>query len=287
MCSLQTSLQEPVSYTEDYFVESLLEQGSSAVNEDSLSITADVFGVYDGSTSLVSCKYSGSTGGRIAADLAAETFARGKGTLAMRATVANRAIWQKMEQEGVDRSLGENLWATSLAVIKIHRNSIEWCALGDCRLLFIYGDGSYRQINRVEDHDRQTLALMESLGGLSTSRKHPRMRQQIIEVRRRMNIDYGVLTGEERALGFLQTGLEPRAGIVDMLLFSDGLLLPGEGQSGLGKMVKAYQNGGLAALREDVRSWQNSDPDCISWPRFKKHDDASAISLKILSNIDC
>ena len=45
--------------------------------------------------------------------------------------------------------------------------------------------------------------------------------------------------------------------------------------------VQLYQRGGLDALYDAVRKKENSDPELIRYPRFKLHDDASAVAIDL------
>ena len=263
-------------------VETILEQGSSLVNEDRLCVTADVFGVFDGSTSLNKelCQPQ-KTGGECAAEIASTIFAYQNGSLSGRMRSANQEIAKAMKEQGVDCSYKENFWSTSATIVRLHENNLEWCQIGDCRLVLLYNDGSHRVISAPVDHDRETLNLMAELGGLSNAMEQPAMHEQIVQVRRQMNRVYGVLCGEVQALDFVRSGLEPLVGVTDVLLFSDGLLLPDGEVDGITHLVSLYKDGGLQNMRDYVRSLQEQDADCILWPRFKKHDDISAIALHL------
>ena len=263
-------------------VETILEQGSSPVNEDRLCVTADVFGVFDGSTSLSKgCCEQKVTGGERAADIASTIFAHQNGALGGRLRRANQEIARAMKEQGVDCSYRENLWSTSASIVRLHENNLEWCQIGDCRLVLLYDDGSHRIISAPVDHDHETLRLMSELGGLSHAMQQPVMHDQIVHVRRQMNCVYGALCGEDQALDFVRSGLEPLVGVTDVLLFSDGLLLPDGETDGITHLVDLYKSGGLQAMRDCVRMIQEQDADCVSWPRFKKHDDISAIALRL------
>ena len=263
-------------------VETILEQGSSRVNEDRLCVTADVFGVFDGSTSLSKeCSHQKVTGGEHAADITSTIFAQQSGSLASRMRRANQEIAEAMEEHGINCSYKENLWSTSASIVRLHENNLEWCQIGDCRLVLLYDDGAHRIISAPVDHDRETLNLMAELGGLSNAMGQPAMHEQIVQVRRQMNRDYGVLCGEMKALDFVRAGLEPLVGVTDVLLFSDGLLLPDGETDGITHLVALYKSGGLQAMRDYVRRIQEQDADCVLWPRFKKHDDISAIALHL------
>lgn len=281
MHSIETKDNGHYLAEELFQVETILEQGSSPVNEDRLCVTTDVFGVFDGSTSLNEKYCIGrETGGQRAAQIASTIVTEKSGSLARRIKLANQVLCQAMKKDGVDTSSKENLWATSASVVQLHENNLEWCQVGDCRLVLVYSNGSHRLISAPVDHDKETLDLMSTLGGRSNSLQQSCMQDQVVRVRRRMNVTYGALCGEDESLAFVRSGLEPLMGVTDILLFSDGLLLPDNEGKSIALLVELYKKGGLKAVRNRVRSLQNEDDDCVAWPRFKKHDDISAIALR-------
>lgn len=261
-------------------VESLLEQGSSAVNEDYLCMENNVFGVFDGSTSLLGDKFSGKTGGQLAAEISANGFTSFSGSIAQRAFQVNKQIASEMAKAGLDENQRVKFASTSAAVLKIHPNNLEWGQIGDCRIILIYDDGSHKLLHDPVDHDAKSLQLMSRLGGLDACNSQE-FKDQVLAVREQMNIGYGVLNGEDAAMDFFVSGLESLDGLSCALLFSDGLLLPGD--DAIEKIVDLYFAGGLQEVRRHVRQLQNNDADAVIWPRFKKHDDISAIALDFSS----
>ena len=112
---------------------------------------------------------------------------------------------------------------------------------------------------------------------------HDELADEIRAVRMNMNRTYGVLNGEHEALSFLNSGAESLEGISDILLFSDGLMLPAKNPAGsfdLEKFTDLYSLTGVSGIRNYIRSLQRDDPRCYEYPRFKQYDDISAISLK-------
>ena len=69
------ALPRPYPVFPRYKVETLLEKGSGELNEDVLLETDDLFGVFDGATSLDRRRFAdGLSGGLLAARIAASTF---------------------------------------------------------------------------------------------------------------------------------------------------------------------------------------------------------------------
>lgn len=119
----------------------VLDKGSRETNEDALLVKDDLFGVFDGGSSVV--KYidsKGKTGGFLAANITKRTFENGSGDLLSLAKQANLRINQKMRARKVDLTDKANRWCTALAVINLGRKSFDWVQIGDCLILIIFKD---------------------------------------------------------------------------------------------------------------------------------------------------
>lgn len=264
-------------------VETLLEKGSGVMNEDALVNTGEVFAVLDGATSLDDCRYlEGMTGGRIAATTAARILAGSDNSLVERTTEANRQIRHLQRQVHIGVPERHKLWSTSVAAVRIRGEEFEYCQSGDALILLLIDDGTYKLLTPEIDIDTETLQLLQAIPAsqpLSTSRE---LAEQIRRVRAQMNISYGVLNGEDRAMNFLRHGRQSLAGVSDMLLFTDGLFLPREtpgAEHDWAEFVDLYRRGGLGAIHRQVRAIQADDPGCRRFPRFKQHDDIAAVAV--------
>jgi hypothetical protein len=121
--------------------------------------------------------------------------------------------------------------------------------------------------------------LMESAG---EKKIYEILKDQIRKTRAGMNVNYGVLNGEDSFEHFLNTGKTGKTGVKHILLFTDGLFLPSddpEREPDFNTFVDIYLEGGLKALRDHVRGMEMSDPDCKTFPRFKPHDDIAAVAI--------
>ena len=264
-------------------ISALLEKGSGFINEDELLITKQTYGVFDGATSLVPATFScGRTGGRIAAEICKQVFREEDESLKLAAVKANNEIRRQSLVAGVDFRCKEELWSCSAAVIRLHGGYFEWVQLGDCQLLVIRKDGSNQLLGRIPGQDIETLRQWQQQGGLTNGTVMEVMAEEILAVRRRMNIDYGVFNGEPEALDFLATGRMALTDISAVVLFSDGLQLPQKNPGGppdIDLFVSLYHRGGLEQVREYVRARQLEDICCTTYPRFKPHDDISGIAI--------
>lgn len=261
------------------------EQGAGSHNEDAISINGSMFGVFDGATSLTAKKFSnGKTGGAIASNTARKIFAKNNDSLQNLALKANTAIYEKMVENKVDTADKASLWSTSAAVVKFDKKTLEWIQIGDSLLLLIYKDGSYKIPVTDFDHDSETLTLWKEMANKTDKPVLQAMSGQIKKVRKAMNVDYGVLNGEETVSAFIKSGKEDLKDISHVLLFTDGLFIPSETPDtgkDFDQFVELFHKGGLPEIRNYVRNIEKSDPDCRVYPRFKRHDDIAAIALEI------
>ncbi len=267
-----------------YSVETITEKGSADLNEDVILEDDNVFGVFDGATSLHSDNLpAGMTGGLIAAQIAAHSFGHEAGDLVNRAKGANRKIGAAAGSEQLTAKEKHRLWSTSAAVVRIEESSFEFCQIGDCLIMAVRHDGSYTLLTPDTAHDRETLSLWKNSDVPAGLTIHEFLSEQIRTVRNKMNIFYGVLNGEPEALNFLRRGRQSLDGVQAILLFTDGLFLPKKDPHQLDNwslFVDLYLSGGLAAIHEKVRFLELLDPDCRMYPRFKKHDDIAAIAIR-------
>lgn len=262
------------------------EQGSGRINEDTYTLNGNIFGVFDGATSLTRATYDGNkTGGFLASTIARDTFLKNNDSLKTLAKKANSAIFEKMLENGVDVSDKSSLWSTSCAVVRIKGDSIEWVQTGDSLILMIYEDGTYHIPITDYDHDSETLLMWKKMAGFAGEQKiFDLLGEQIRKIRAGMNISYGVLNGETEFSRFLNVGKIPSQHVKHILLFTDGLFLPSkdpEKEPDFDTFVRIFREGGLTALRDHVRSIEQSDPQCKAYPRFKPHDDIAAISISL------
>ncbi len=274
------NLNRPVN---THTIQSLHEKGSGEFNEDVLLAEGDLLGVFDGATSLDKRRFQGGlTGGLLAARIAAQAFHGGHRSLNQLAKEANRSIQKAQSSESISLNERHKLWSTSLAVVHLDGNQLEYCQAGDALILFIFKDGTYQEVIPDIDVDRDTLQLWKEVQGVSAAPIHEVLAEQINKVRLEMNVSYGVLNGEPEALDFIRHGYADLTGVSDILLFTDGLHLPRENpleEHDWQSFVRLYLQGGLQAVRDHVRQLQQQDPDCRKYPRFKMHDDIAAVAI--------
>ncbi len=264
-------------------VDTLFEKGTGQLNEDFCLVCDNLYGVFDGATSLTEQVYeNGYTGGFLAANIAGEAFRQNNDTLANLTQRANRAIAAAMRSRGINLEDKVRLWSTSSAVVRLHHDFFEWVQIGDCLIMVIYEDGGYRVLTENFDHDLETLQLWRETCATTDETILCALKDQIAKVRRRMNISYGALNGESELSSFINTGTLDYRNIKHILIFTDGLFVPKREpgkRDNFDLFSKLFQMGGLTHIRNFVRGIEKDDVDCRNYPRFKPHDDIAAISL--------
>lgn len=278
------STTSPIAAVGSCTAEVLHEQGSGEQNEDVVLQTADLFGVFDGATSLDSFHDdNGATGGFCAAALAALAFRDSEESLERTADRANRTIREAQLRCHIPLHERRRLWSTSMAVVRLNGSVFEYCYTGDSMILLLYADDSQVLLTPEPDIDGETLRHWQELPA-SAQPIHVSLAEQIEKVRLRMNVSYGVLNGEPEAMQFIRHGRCRLEGISDILLFTDGFMVPREtpGEKGDWQSFSAlYRLGGLGAIRDHVRRLQRQDPGCRRFPRFKMHDDIGAVAVTL------
>lgn len=285
---------------DDMQVQSILKQGSGQINEDAIHVGTDLFGVFDGATSLTSKRYLSPnnpdemvTGGALASSIACDVFSCNGDTLEGLAFTANHAIRRQMEDRGIDLNDRASIWSTSAAVARFlpmdgdRHKTLEWVQTGDAFILLFYDDGRFKVLGDTHDHDFETLTQWKALNGNRESANltiGEALKDQIRAVRMGMNRHYGVLNGESEAEQFLMSGVASLQGVTDILLFTDGLSIPSptpEKRKTFHTLADGYRRHGLKLLAAHIRQIETNDPNCIQYPRFKCHDDMAAIAIQL------
>ena len=261
--------------------EHILEKGSGLLNEDNLIIEKNLFGVFDGASSLDHAIFdNGQTGGRIAAQIAGHEFSKNHYPLKQLGIQANQAIRSKMIDQNLDMSQRYKLWSTSAAVIRMTDTQVEWFQTGDAHIILFYNDGRFKVLATPNDHDYDTLTMFKA----RQFKLDAAFKEQIKKVRSQMNQSYGVLNGEPEAIDFAENGIESLEGVESILLFTDGLQLPSTTPSPLksfDRLARMFKENGLTELKNKIRDIESQDPHITRYPRFKCHDDIAAIALHL------
>ena len=262
-------------------IEHILEKGSGDQNEDCLVIEKNLFGVFDGASSIDARVFeNGITGGKIAATAARDEFAKNHFPLENLGLRANNAIRSRMAAENLDLNRRAELWSTSAAVVRVKEHSIEWFQTGDAQIILVHTDDTFTVLAERDDHDFDTLSLLKKENFKIT----PAFKSQLKRVRAGMNKTYGVLNGDAQAMEFAMKGDADISGVKTVLLFTDGLCLPHTTpapRKDFTRFMRIYWEMGLKGLKHHVRSLEADDPDIRVYPRFKRHDDIAAIAIHL------
>ena len=269
-------------------VSSIISRGSGKMNEDGLLIKKNLYGVFDGLTSLN--KYTdekGNSGGRIASQLIKKIFEENytKDYLWM-LNKARIELNREMIKRNFDLSQKVNRLSTTVAVVRLLNKKIEFVQVGDSPIVLIFKDKSFKVITSSKNTDKNSLILWKRLSSKEAINwsENKRIKDQLIKVRQMANVTYGTFNGEVGVFNFILNGKISINNITDILLFTDGLFWPVENPSkeeNIDDLVNLYLNFGLKKLKEKVRQQEADDPLCKRYPRFKKHDDIAAISIKL------
>jgi len=267
--------------------ELIYNQGVGVVNEDAWLVHNNVFGVFDGATSMNRfIDRDGKTGGYLASHITKEVFLDKEISLKEGFRLANKKIEEKMIELEIDTSKKTNLWVTSAAVVKIVGQQMEWAQIGDCLILLVNKDGSHHLLVTDYDYDRDTLTTWHNLARqkIDNIKNHPSIIEQMTKKGENMGITYGALNGEKVMLDFVNSGVEDISDVAHVILFTDGLQVPQEDPAlddDFNIFVNLYLSDGLQGIMEYVRREEKGDPNLWKYPRFKIHDDIAAISVTI------
>lgn len=263
--------------------ETVHDKGVGVVNEDFLLVSNPTFGVFDGATGLVPyMSPEGKTGALLASTLVGETFANTEKSLKELAIDASAALQHEMESASVDTAEKTSRWSTSGAVVRIRESELEWLQVGDCLILVIHKDGTFRLLVENYNHDLETLLMWQQLASEGVEDVRAQILPQLLKVRRDTNVTYGAFNGEAEVQKFTHTGTISLENVSDVILFTDGLFMPSKDPNHVddfATFVSLYKEGGLEKIKAVVREMETSDPKCSLYPRFKQYDDIGAIAL--------
>lgn len=261
------------------------DQGVGKLNEDQYLLSTNLFAVVDGATS--SSGYvdeNGKTGGLLAATIAKDVFQKNDAPLAELAVRANDKLRSVMHASNIDTSNPNNLWAASLAAVRIIDTELEWLQIGDCMILLINEKGDHRLLGNTINYDMPALLQWKELAGKQTENISRQIQPLLKDEPDVANTKLAVLNGDPRMQDLMHHGNQSLSNIKHILLFTDGLLIPQANPSiaeDLNAFVKLYLKGGLERLKNHVRNLEVGDPNCWQYPRFKQHDDMTAIAVEL------
>lgn len=260
-------------------------------NEDAFGTTGPFAWVIDGATGLgdFECLDGPSDAAWLAATasaiLAARIEAGETGLVALLdGTIDDLA--RRFEREQVRPPEGRHQRPTaSILIARFDAHGIDVAELGDCCLFAQAGGGDVLTIGsdragRAAERDaaRRMIAHRATL-------ETPEVRRLMREGRARHNTPggYWVLGLDREAAAHARLRRLDIGAPVQVLLATDGFaaLVEDYRLYDAPGLLAAAASGGLAALADELRALEQvEDPDCLSFPRFKPSDDATALLVR-------
>ena len=180
--------------------------------------------------------------------------------------------------------------SAGLAMVSWTRSDICVAALGDCRVLVQRRDGRVVALGggALSALDATAVAALQKHQrdhGVGLEAARNALLPLIREHRAKMNQPdgYWVLTGNPEAAEHLEELAMPLEHVQAVLLTTDGFyrLVDTFGEHTDETLVSQAHRQGLAALYAQVRALETLDPEGLAHPRFKRHDDATAVLLQV------
>ncbi|HCK5044386.1 protein phosphatase 2C domain-containing protein [Pseudomonas aeruginosa] len=190
-------------------------------------------------------------------------------------------------QSGRDWHDLEDMPAACLSLLRIRGGEIELLNIGDSRILVEGADGQVRSFgdSALHELDRQSLAHFCRMREEHPQWDHaelfkasrPRVRQNRLLMNKPEG--YWALDISDRWLGQVQRETLPLAALRSFVLMTDGfdrLVEPFRRYTDE-QLLRRLEDVGVSALLDELREIEQGDDQALAFPRFKIHDDASAL----------
>ena len=192
-----------------------------------------------------------------------------------------------------------NRSSTGLAAIQFSDDGqwIDYSHAGDCMLFLQYENGDIRTVtyDLIQYLDGQVVAEMVRLRSLPENENlsvldiREQVKHMLLKNRNCLNTakGYGIIDGSKASLEQMEYGRLSLRKVKKILLLSDGFTYPvtnSEEDEWLISAEIAFESG-LDVLLEDILQKENSDPNCVTYPRLKKSDDKTGILLELSCRI--
>ncbi|HWB38733.1 MAG TPA: protein phosphatase 2C domain-containing protein [Candidatus Saccharimonadales bacterium] len=271
----------------NYEVSSISYPGTDRPNEDSLLIDTDscLLAVFDGASSITPDLYDGQTGAYIASHIAAEVFAKTAGDFRAKAEAATNAIEAAHQKYQVDVSQIPNRFMTTVAAARVGDAEVELFQLGDSVPVVAYRNGQVETPLIYNDQDADIMRRWRTLADAGRTGIRQLVAENVLELRGNANRTFGVLNGDPAYANFIQSKTLKISDVATILLLTDGLFMPKSDPNepeNWQAIYDLYTAGGLEALYAKVREVEDSDPELQIYPRYKLHDDATAIAIDFI-----
>ncbi|MDB5739277.1 MAG: hypothetical protein JWP16_317 [Alphaproteobacteria bacterium] len=191
--------------------------------------------------------------------------------------------------EALRRMPPQDVWQTPCASMMLAAQGsadVEFLWFGDCAALLKQGDAAVQIVGESFEKrgDETSLAgrLAKEKGRAATDRSH--FIDSLKERRNRINSgNYWLFSPEPKAAAHVSRRLVKLAPGAIILLASDGFLALASdyGAYSADTLLAAALDKGLATLGEELRAIEAGDADGVTFARFKKSDDATALLLRL------
>lgn len=185
-------------------------------------------------------------------------------------------------QAKIDSTKAVNRFSTTVAVVRINDTSAELLQIGDSIILVITKDGQVQAPLGYEEHDAALLGKWRRLAEAGVENIWQALSNDSIKLREQANKSFGVLNSDKNVKNYIKKMILALQNVATILILTDGMYLPSsdpDAEPDWSLYVDLYRHGGIKYILETVRKMEDTDPKQIQFPRYKHHDDASAIAI--------
>jgi hypothetical protein len=276
------------------FIDVLTLPGNPAKpNDDAFAHVGDAAVVFDGATGLGESLMPGESDAAWLAKFGARRLmahaARRRPKDALRAALADAENSFKGLRRRPPVATYENPFASMMFVVH-NRQGFDALWYGDCGALVKREGEAVHVIGEAFEKralEASRVKMLADAKGLTPAAgiNRPEYLEALRKARNRVNSQHGgwLFGPDARAADHVSSAqIAAPAGTI-VLLASDGfLLLAGDyARYDADSLMQAALSKGLAALGDELRAIEDSDPDGLRYPRFKKSDDATALLLRV------
>ncbi|MGB9859483.1 MAG: PP2C family serine/threonine-protein phosphatase [Moorellaceae bacterium] len=197
----------------------------------------------------------------------------------------------------IERDLGDmkgrkrwELPSCAVAVVRIHEKHIEYLVLGDVvivlrsnEVLKVITDHSVKHLDEIAVKEKLHWQLTQ---GISSSDARKAILPLLRENRALMNEPggYWIFNGSVAAVEHALSGVLPVENDTQLLLATDGfsrLVDTFPAYPSWASLLEALQTSSLERIANMLREIEESDRECLKYPRFSTFDDATAIYMEL------
>lgn len=282
-----------------HILETLSDPGDPGkANEDAFGYAGGHLWVIDGATDVADGPLIGSeTGAHWLAQRASRLFAglaaRHEADLRGLVRETLETLQRDFEQERLRVPNGRHEWP-SAAMMLLHASEgwIRAANFADCGLVLLADGAAQAQIFGAQHNSREaravsrTASLIRALAPGEEPFGNAAVMDYLRAARRRQNSKegYWILGIDPEAAAHVRLAGFPLSRPATGLVFSDGFgsLVFDYHRYEPADFVRRAAAEGLQPLLAEIRKIEREeDPACLLWPRFKRHDDATAILFRV------